>query len=454
MRTLLGILFAALAIREAFAGLAMIPANDTGILDTGILIVYGTSPGTAAADGSGRNGLFTESLLHVISEPNLEVGDLLHKLRESVRAASQGRQVPWVESSLSKPFYFSRPGAEVRKALVIGNAAYVYSLPNALNDARDMGNVLEKQGFEVTLSLNSTYQEMSYIIKRFLSSLTQNSIGLFYFAGHGVQIEGKNYIIPIDTKAESADTIKYSSIDIEGIIELMTSSNNHLNIVFLDAARTNPFKDTRIGTLPEKIDIIPSMIRDTNNTAALKMNINAMLKRLYTSNVKFEFPNQGRIGKSINANLVLSKNDIVDIEREAAIFEETMKELRKKGGDEIIFSNSLEAKLIGIGFEVTPITPPEQMVNPNDDTAWYWLIKPVTAGAQTAHLTINSVFTVNGKVLSKSIYTKESLINVTDNLADRLKNFIANNWAYIMSTILIPLFAWWWNTRKKRSNSA
>src|SRR5712691_152136 len=100
--------------------------------------------------------------------------------------ASNGRQVPWVESSLSKPFYFSRPGTEVRKALVIGNANYyVAPLANPLNDARDIGNILEKQGFEVTLLLNSTYQEMSNVIKRFLSSLTENSIGLFYFAGHG-----------------------------------------------------------------------------------------------------------------------------------------------------------------------------------------------------------------------------------------------------------------------------
>jgi uncharacterized caspase-like protein len=128
---------------QSLAGIAVIPKNDTGIL-----VVYATAPGKVALDGSGRNGVFTTYLLELLSEPNLEVQDLIAQLRQRVSNETDRKQIPWAELSLNRPFYFSKPGTEVRRALVIGNSDYAaFPLCNLINDTQDIRKILEKQGF-------------------------------------------------------------------------------------------------------------------------------------------------------------------------------------------------------------------------------------------------------------------------------------------------------------------
>jgi uncharacterized caspase-like protein len=85
-----------------------------------------------------------------------------------------------------------------RVALVIGNANYQSSpLRNPVNDAEDTASALRSLGFEVTLGTDMTRKEMRRVIRSFGESLKQGGVGLFYFAGHGMQVEGKNFLIPI-----------------------------------------------------------------------------------------------------------------------------------------------------------------------------------------------------------------------------------------------------------------
>ncbi len=88
--------------------------------------------------------------------------------------------------------------AQNRVALVIGNSGYQeQSLKNPTNDARDISKVLRSLGFEVDLKLNASQEDMEGAVQKFGNRLQNNSVGIFYYSGHGVQYEGSNYLIPI-----------------------------------------------------------------------------------------------------------------------------------------------------------------------------------------------------------------------------------------------------------------
>jgi hypothetical protein len=129
-----------------------------------------------------------------------------------------------------------------RLALVVGNGAYQTApLNNPINDAEDMAEILKKLGFKVILKKNADQRTMEDSIRYFGRQLRNGGIGLFYFAGHGMQVEGRNYLIPIDTRIESEADVKYEAVDAGLVLGKMEDARNQLNIVILDACRNNPF---------------------------------------------------------------------------------------------------------------------------------------------------------------------------------------------------------------------
>ena len=135
--------------------------------------------------------------------------------------------------------------AERRVALVFGNGAYAQSpLTNTINDARGMTDVLGRLGFKVIMRLNSTQREMLHAIIEFGQELEKGGVGLFYYAGHAVQIRGKNFMIPIGARISVEDHVEPESVDLNKVIGRMAGARNKLNIVILDACRDNPFGDT------------------------------------------------------------------------------------------------------------------------------------------------------------------------------------------------------------------
>ena len=140
---------------------------------------------------------------------------------------------------------------EPRMALIIGNGAYRSAAPlkNAPNDARAMAATLTENGFTVIYRQNATHKEMTSLIRQFGDGLRNGGVGLFYYAGHGMQVRGRNYLIPVDAEIEREDEIAYSAIDANLVLEKMQSANNRLNILILDACRNNPFaRSFRSGT--------------------------------------------------------------------------------------------------------------------------------------------------------------------------------------------------------------
>ena len=131
---------------------------------------------------------------------------------------------------------------ERRTALVIGNGSYNSGpLKNPANDASDMAALLKKLGFSVTLKKNVGLQEMEEAFEAFGNQLKRGGVGLFYYAGHGVQVSGANYLLPIGAKINKVADVKYQAVDANKILDEMATANNGLNIVMLDACRDNPF---------------------------------------------------------------------------------------------------------------------------------------------------------------------------------------------------------------------
>lgn len=138
---------------------------------------------------------------------------------------------------------------EKRVALVIGNGSYRSSpLVNPVNDAQLVSTALLKVGFEVKLSTNQTRDEMKRSIDALGSALDAASIGLFYYAGHGVQVNGENYLIPVDANITSEHDVDIEAVSLSRVFARLEGAGNRMNFIVLDACRDNPFpKASRSG---------------------------------------------------------------------------------------------------------------------------------------------------------------------------------------------------------------
>jgi uncharacterized caspase-like protein len=135
-----------------------------------------------------------------------------------------------------------RSTPERRFALVIGNGAYgIGPLKNPTNDARDMAQTLSALGFELIHKENLNQIEMKRAIREFGAKIRGGGVGLFYYAGHGVQVKGVNYLVPVDAKIESEEEVEYECVDAGFVLAQMESAGNSMNILILDACRNNPF---------------------------------------------------------------------------------------------------------------------------------------------------------------------------------------------------------------------
>ena len=135
------------------------------------------------------------------------------------------------------------PASERRTALVIGNSDYklISPLRNPVNDARAMARVLGDLGFEVIAKENLDQKEMKRAIRDFGRKLGQGGVGLFYYAGHGVEVDGVNYLVPLEAPITFEDDVEIEAVDVNMVLRKMASAANRLNIAILDACRNNPY---------------------------------------------------------------------------------------------------------------------------------------------------------------------------------------------------------------------
>lgn len=137
--------------------------------------------------------------------------------------------------------------ARERIALVIGNGAYpnIGELLNPPNDARLIGETLEQLGFEVVQHTNLSQKPLKRAIKAFgerLNRARKDALGLFYYAGHGVQVDGLNYLLPVNVDIDNEADVDIEAVSMNSVLQRMAYAGNDMNIVILDACRNNPFK--------------------------------------------------------------------------------------------------------------------------------------------------------------------------------------------------------------------
>lgn len=128
-----------------------------------------------------------------------------------------------------------------RVALVIGNSAYMHSgtLANPRNDAELIGGTLQRAGFEVISGIDLRKSAMREIIDQFTEAADEAEIALIYYAGHGMQIDGQNYLVPVDAKLERAPQVRTQTISLDVLLEALPQEPA-VNILILDACRDNP----------------------------------------------------------------------------------------------------------------------------------------------------------------------------------------------------------------------
>src|SRR5258706_992659 len=131
-----------------------------------------------------------------------------------------------------------------KMALVIGNGKYkdAPELKNPPNDAKGIGEALKASGFDVTMKIDTRREKMLAAIRDYVHAMElKKHVGLFYFAGHGVQLAWRNYLLPVDAVIDKIDDVAKQSIDIARLLEGLTKATNPMNVIILDACRENPF---------------------------------------------------------------------------------------------------------------------------------------------------------------------------------------------------------------------
>ena len=130
-----------------------------------------------------------------------------------------------------------------RLALVIGNDydGESWHLQNPTHDAEDMRKTLSKLGFEVMGDNQQSLQDMNTLVREFGDRLRPGMVGLFYFAGHGMQINGQNYLIPFESGIQREDEVPFRALAVDQVLAKMSKNKTGLNLMMLDACRDNPF---------------------------------------------------------------------------------------------------------------------------------------------------------------------------------------------------------------------
>jgi len=129
-----------------------------------------------------------------------------------------------------------------RFALIIGNASYTNFPPlkNPVYDAKSVDQALRALGFKTQLLIDADQVSMEKSIEKFGETLKKGGVGLFYYAGHGIQYKSQNYLIPANAKLKSSQNLRYKTVNLAQVLDVMDSASNDINIVIIDACRNNP----------------------------------------------------------------------------------------------------------------------------------------------------------------------------------------------------------------------
>jgi tetratricopeptide (TPR) repeat protein len=245
--------------------------------------------------------------------------------------------------------------ADKRLALVIGNSHYQNSgaLKNPVNDARAMASTLQSLGFEVMKYEDVTQAQMKQAINAFGTKLKGYQVGLFYYAGHGIQAKGSNFMVPVEVQLENEESVELDCVAADRVLAFMETAAAKVNLIILDACRNNPFER--------------SWARSTNGNGLALMNApKGSLIAYATSPGRTASDGDASNGLYTSALLKFIRNQDLTIEQ---VFKHVRNEVSDKSGG------------AQIPWETTSLTGEDFYIGKG---------KPV-AGATTAAVTLGSV---------------------------------------------------------------
>jgi hypothetical protein len=187
--------------------------------------------------------MYTWRVLVVAVFVSILLGGCASNAEMRARGAPMAQEPPAEpRSSRQSPTLPSSAIPTSRRALVIGNAAYETApLRNPVHDATDIATTLRQLGFEVALVHDADRRTMENAIDAFHRQLRLGGIGLFYFAGHGVQLDGENYLLPLKARIERERDLRYEAVPVGRVLVAMEDAGNEVNMIILDACRDNPY---------------------------------------------------------------------------------------------------------------------------------------------------------------------------------------------------------------------
>jgi len=216
-----------------------------------------------------------------------------------------------------------------KTALIIGNSEYenVSKLKNPTNDSFDIKTALEGIGFVVVYDENLSLKKFNKIVKSFSDTAIGSDILFFYYAGHGLQYNGENFLVPVDANIEDSEEISSESINLKTIENRFSNTNSKANIFILDSCRDNPFSNN-IKQYAHSRNIIPQINRGLANTT---ISISESLIAFATS------PNEVALDNPNGRNGLFTKSLLKHINKENLTIQEildlTGKDIVDESGD-------------------------------------------------------------------------------------------------------------------------
>lgn len=163
-------------------------------------------------------------------------------LSAATRRATIQRGLGWLAASTTAAWLPTHAAAESKLALVIGNGAYkIGQLRKPVEDARAVASRLQELGFEVERCENATLRTMIEALAEFSRKAPTRSVRVMYYAGHGLQWRGRNFLVPVDSEIRSEEEVASRCAEVSELVDRLTAIRQGTNIVILDACQANPF---------------------------------------------------------------------------------------------------------------------------------------------------------------------------------------------------------------------
>ena len=207
----------------------------------------------------GSNGYFTVDIPLAVGDNSIRLEATDTKLKSSSKTIVVSRASGNTESATN----YSPPAtvSDKRVALIVGNSNYSGQANlgmNPINDATDMATALRAIGFEVILKTDASLTTLNNAIREFGRQNRDADVALFYFAGHGMQIDRTNYLLPIGVQINDKNDVDFESVSVKTVQRIMETSNeDRLNLIVLDACRNNPFRTWQRGGASGLADMTP-----------------------------------------------------------------------------------------------------------------------------------------------------------------------------------------------------